>query len=96
VAHYEGDSNDGKMKCFVFVILAALAEGKNMTVDSKMPIHCPKMSVFGKFRSVNIIVHCRDPQKTLLCAKPRHTSHQALKSVQSFFFARDSMYAKRA
>jgi len=33
VAHYEGDSDDRKMKCFVFVILAALSEGKNMTIE---------------------------------------------------------------
>ena len=28
------------------------------------------MSVFGEFRPLNIIVHCRDPQKALPCAKP--------------------------
>jgi len=49
-----------------------------------MPIHCPKMSVFGEFRPLNIIVHCRDPQKALPCVKPRYMSHHALKSVQSF------------
>jgi len=38
----------------------------------KMPILCPKISVFGEFRPLNIIGHYRSPQKALPCAKPRH------------------------
>ena len=49
-----------------------------------MPIRRPKMSVFGVLRPLNIIGHCRDPQKALPCVKPRYVSHHALKSVQSF------------
>jgi len=30
-----------------------------------------------------------NPQKALPCAKPRHMSHRALKSVQSFFPVED-------
>jgi len=31
-----------------------------------MPIHCPKISVFGKFRLLNIIGHCADTKSTSL------------------------------
>ena len=54
----------------------------------KMPIHWPKISVLGVFRPLNIIGHCRDPQKALPCVKPRQMSHHALKSVQYSFCCR--------
>jgi len=54
---------------------------------SKFGLKClftgQKMSVLGMFRPLNIIGHCRDPQKSLPCVKPRQMSHQALKWVQT-------------
>jgi len=49
----------------------------------------PKSFSFGEFRPVNITDHCQDPQKALPCAKSRHMSHSALKSVQSLLLWTD-------
>jgi len=48
-------------------------------------VNCCNFSYFGEKIGENVEFKFCNPQKALPCAKPRHMSHRALKSVQSFF-----------
>jgi len=41
----------------------------------KMPIHAPKIGVFGQFDPLNGLQYQLKPKKAHLCVNPRHLSH---------------------
>jgi len=43
----------------------------------KMPIHAPKIAVFGQFDPLNGLQYQPKPKKAHPCVSPRHLSHQA-------------------
>ena len=45
------------------------------TFGWKMPIHAPRIGVFGQFDPLNGVQYQRKPKKAHLCVSPRHVNH---------------------